>query len=236
MELSRQLRDVHLVIHPLLDVARDITGALQEVRPVAVGEVEDGSPRRRPRVVDARRDRPDPRRRGHRGDRGVDPAGAARRPRGRRGLGEDARPGRRRSSTSWRPGRRPRSTPRRRARRRDLLQWLADGPLHVPRLPRVPRSSATARTSSSAASPGTGLGILRADQDLASSTRPAARAGRGQGPRADRAGADQGQLALDRSTGRRTSTTSASRSSRTARWSASAASSASTPAPPTPSR
>ncbi|WP_343907638.1 NAD-glutamate dehydrogenase [Nocardioides aquiterrae] len=38
MELSRQLRDVHLVIHPLLDVTRDITGGLQEVRPVAEGE------------------------------------------------------------------------------------------------------------------------------------------------------------------------------------------------------
>ncbi|MCD4533915.1 NAD-glutamate dehydrogenase [Nocardioides sp. cx-169] len=38
MELSRQLRDVHLVIHPNYDVVRDITGALQEVRPV-----DDGS-------------------------------------------------------------------------------------------------------------------------------------------------------------------------------------------------
>nr|WP_246416109.1 NAD-glutamate dehydrogenase [Nocardioides luti] len=38
MELSRQLRDVHVVIHPHFDVVRDITGALQEVRPVADGE------------------------------------------------------------------------------------------------------------------------------------------------------------------------------------------------------
>ncbi len=38
MELSRQLRDVHLVIHPNYDVVRDITGVLQEVRPV-----DDGS-------------------------------------------------------------------------------------------------------------------------------------------------------------------------------------------------
>jgi glutamate dehydrogenase len=38
MELSRQLRDVHLVIHPHYDVVRDITGALKEIRPV-----EDGS-------------------------------------------------------------------------------------------------------------------------------------------------------------------------------------------------
>ncbi|CAI9409335.1 NAD-glutamate dehydrogenase [Nocardioides sp. T2.26MG-1] len=34
MELSRQLRDVHVVVHPLFDVVRDITGALREVRPV----------------------------------------------------------------------------------------------------------------------------------------------------------------------------------------------------------
>ncbi|MFC5495507.1 NAD-glutamate dehydrogenase [Nocardioides caricicola] len=40
MELSRQMRDVHLVIHPLFDVTRDITGAVQEVRPVA----HDGGP------------------------------------------------------------------------------------------------------------------------------------------------------------------------------------------------
>ncbi|MBC2960482.1 NAD-glutamate dehydrogenase [Nocardioides deserti] len=38
MELSRQLRDVHVVIHPLFDVVRDITGALRSVTPV-----EDGS-------------------------------------------------------------------------------------------------------------------------------------------------------------------------------------------------
>ncbi|GAA1789028.1 NAD-glutamate dehydrogenase [Nocardioides hankookensis] len=40
MELSRQLHDVHLVIHPLFDVVRDITGTLQEVRPVAIGDAE----------------------------------------------------------------------------------------------------------------------------------------------------------------------------------------------------
>ncbi len=37
MELSRQLRDVHLVIHPNYDVVRDITGALQRVVPVDDG-------------------------------------------------------------------------------------------------------------------------------------------------------------------------------------------------------
>ena len=38
MELSRQLHDVHLVVHPLFDVDRDITGALREVRPVGDGD------------------------------------------------------------------------------------------------------------------------------------------------------------------------------------------------------
>ncbi len=42
MELSRQLHDVHLVVHPLFDVVRDITGALQEVWPVAEGDAPSG--------------------------------------------------------------------------------------------------------------------------------------------------------------------------------------------------
>ena len=42
MELSRGLHDVHAVVHPLLDVTRDITGALHEVRPATgVGVVGD---------------------------------------------------------------------------------------------------------------------------------------------------------------------------------------------------
>ncbi|MDO9498420.1 MAG: NAD-glutamate dehydrogenase, partial [Nocardioides sp.] len=40
MELSRQLRGVHLVIHPRYDVVRDITGALEEVRVVDDGLLE----------------------------------------------------------------------------------------------------------------------------------------------------------------------------------------------------
>ncbi len=40
MELSRQLRDVHVVIHPHFDVRRDITGALQGVSAVADGSLE----------------------------------------------------------------------------------------------------------------------------------------------------------------------------------------------------
>ncbi len=40
MELSRQLRAVHLVVHPHFDVERDITGELQRVRVVDDGAVE----------------------------------------------------------------------------------------------------------------------------------------------------------------------------------------------------
>ncbi|HEX5089121.1 MAG TPA: NAD-glutamate dehydrogenase [Nocardioides sp.] len=40
MELSRQLRDVHVVVHPNFDVVRDITGVLQEVKPVPDGSLE----------------------------------------------------------------------------------------------------------------------------------------------------------------------------------------------------
>ncbi|MFC6287897.1 NAD-glutamate dehydrogenase [Nocardioides sp. GCM10027113] len=40
MELTRQLRDVHIVVHPQFDVRRDITGELQDVMPVADGSVE----------------------------------------------------------------------------------------------------------------------------------------------------------------------------------------------------
>ncbi|MBJ7357864.1 MAG: NAD-glutamate dehydrogenase [Nocardioides sp.] len=40
MELSRQLRDVHVVIHPNFDVVRDITGELQSMAPVTDGAVQ----------------------------------------------------------------------------------------------------------------------------------------------------------------------------------------------------
>ncbi|WP_435744785.1 NAD-glutamate dehydrogenase [Nocardioides sp. SYSU DS0663] len=40
MELSRQQRDVHVVIHPQVDVLRDVTGALQSVTPVEDGAKE----------------------------------------------------------------------------------------------------------------------------------------------------------------------------------------------------
>ena len=42
MELSRQLRDVHVVVHPHFDVRRDITGAMQHVAPVDDGALQPG--------------------------------------------------------------------------------------------------------------------------------------------------------------------------------------------------
>jgi len=40
MELARQRHDVHLVIHPVFDVVRDVTGAMQDVAAVADGSAE----------------------------------------------------------------------------------------------------------------------------------------------------------------------------------------------------
>ncbi|WP_232421895.1 NAD-glutamate dehydrogenase [Nocardioides sp. Iso805N] len=40
MELSRQRRDVHLVIHPVFDVVRDVAGALKEIEPVTDAATE----------------------------------------------------------------------------------------------------------------------------------------------------------------------------------------------------
>ena len=57
MELSRQLRGVHVVIHPNFDVVRDITGELQSIAPRGRRRPRPGG-RGGPRVVDARRDRP----------------------------------------------------------------------------------------------------------------------------------------------------------------------------------
>ncbi len=40
MELSRQLREVHLVVHPVYDAVRDVTGALQDLEPLEDGVAE----------------------------------------------------------------------------------------------------------------------------------------------------------------------------------------------------
>ena len=43
MELARQQRSVHVVVHPHFDVSRDITGGLESVTPVADGSLEPAS-------------------------------------------------------------------------------------------------------------------------------------------------------------------------------------------------
>ncbi len=93
MELTRQQRDVHLVIHPQFDVTRDVTGRLEEHR-LPRQRVRRAARGRRARVVDARRDQPDRARRGRRRDRPRRAARAPRRPRVRGGLGPDAPAGR----------------------------------------------------------------------------------------------------------------------------------------------
>ncbi len=65
MELARQQRDVHLVIHPQFDVTRDVTGRLETIASPD-NESARAARGRRARVVDARRDQPDRARRGRR--------------------------------------------------------------------------------------------------------------------------------------------------------------------------
>ncbi len=154
------------------------------------------APRRLPRVVDARRDRPGERARAARRARAVARQGAPRRPRGGRGLGADARRRPARSSPTSTATRRRCPTTRSRRARRCSTGWPTT----------TSPSSATASTASRVegddvvlrAVPGTGFGILRSDQDMSAVLRQAAAAGARQGAREDPAGAGQGQLQGDR--------------------------------------
>ena len=195
MELSRQLRDVHLVIHPLFDVVRDITGALQSVDPVADGALEP----RRARPCASRgctsRSTGSPTattpRRSSRTSSGCC-ATSARPSR----TGTRCTPRSRTSCASCRPTRR-RSTPTRCARPASCCEWLADDhftflgyreyQLERRRRRRVPPRRPRHRPRHPARRPG----HVRV-------VRPAAARPSGQGPREDPAGADQGQLARDR--------------------------------------
>ena len=164
-ELARQQRDVHVVVHPRFDVVRDITGELQSVHPV-----EDGSTAAEPGAlreswmhieVSARR-----RGRGRRRDRGPAPEGAARRPRVRRGLGEDAGPAR--AIVRELDEEPPPLDPDEVRRGQELLQWLAAD--HFTFLGyREYRLVGEGEDEYLRAVPGTGLGILRADQDMSAS-------------------------------------------------------------------
>ena len=162
-ELSRQGRGIHVVIHPQVVVRRDVTGKLIEVLGPdcdAHGARERAAARRARRVLDPRRDRPRDRPRRPQADHRRPAARPVRRPRGRRGLGEDAR---RRAAHRRRAARRAdRRRPARRRRSRRPASCCAGSPTTTS------PSSATASTSSRdgdslAAVPGTGLGILRSD-------------------------------------------------------------------------
>ena len=161
-------------------------------------------------------------------------AGAARRPRVRRGLGPDAPAGR--GDRRGAAGRPARLDLRRRARaRRRLPRVAVRRPLHVPRLPRVPPRARRARATTCAACP--------APATASCATTPTCR----RRPASCRRRSPRWRASTPcwcwprptparPCTARRTSTTSASRCSTTpARSSASVASSACSPAPPTPS-
>ena len=201
---------------------------------VEEGVVEESAPDAIGRVVDARRDRPGRRRGRRRPHRGVPAAGAARRPRVGRGLGEDARPG---PGRGRRARRRPAAAgPGRGERGRGVRPLARRRPLHLPRLPRVPprggrRGPGPAgaprhRPRHPARRPGH-VGAPSASCRRWCRPRPARR----------RCSSSPRPTRGPPCTARPTSTTSASRrSTRRARSSASSASSACSPAPPTPSR
>ena len=147
--------------------------------------------------MDARRDRPHRRRRGGR-DHRRPPAGAARRARVRRGLGEDAHPGPRRGRRA-RPG--PAAARGRGAAPGPRLPHLAGRrPLHVPRLPRVPArgGGGCPRGVRPARRPGLRPRHPAPRPGPVRIVRQAAPAGEGQGPREEAARAGEGQLALHR--------------------------------------
>ena len=163
MELSRSGHAIQLVIHPQLVVRRDVTGALRGL--ATLGDTHDGSAgeimaESWMRVEIDRVTDPDERR----AHRGAPPPRAPRRPRGGRGLAEDA--GRRRSRVADELDRVAAGRAARRGGVRGRSSCSAGSPTTTS------RSSATASTSSSdagrrpaiAAVPGSGLGILRADQ------------------------------------------------------------------------
>ena len=167
MELSRQLRDVHLVIHPNFDVVRDITGALQQVLARSTTASSEPGGGRGPRVVDARRDRPDPRGRRPGRDRRRRPAGAARRPRGGRGLGARCTPQVDEIVAELRSDPPPLDADEVR-QAGELLEWLADE--HFTFLGyREYQLDREGDDDFLRAIPGTGLGILRADQEMSES-------------------------------------------------------------------
>ena len=190
MELSAQQRNIHVIVHPQFEVTRDITGSLQSVR--AADEGSTAHRRRHPaRVVDAHRDRPDPRGRGRRRDRVRAAERAARRPRGRRGLAAHARAG---AGDRRRAGHRAAAAAGRGDRAGPGAAAVAGRrPLHVPRLPRVP-PRARGRRRGAPRDPRHRLRHPARRPGHVGLVRQAPGPGQGQGPREEAAGAGQGQL------------------------------------------
>ena len=92
---------------------------------------------------------------------------------------------------------RRRWTPRRCARPPSCWQWLADEHFTFLGYREYQLERAGRRRASCGRIPGTGLGILRADQEMSESFGRLPDPVQGQGPREDPAGAGQGQLARD---------------------------------------
>ena len=167
MELSRQLRDVHVVIHPNFDVVRDITGELQSMTPVPDGALEPEGEAVRESWMHVEIDRlPD----------GDDPAviveDIQRVLRDVREAVEDWRKMHAQvddivAGLAQDP---PPLDPDEVRQARELLAVARRRALHLPRLQGVPARDRATRTTTSSPSPGTGLGILRADQDMSESS------------------------------------------------------------------
>ena len=182
MELSRQMRDVHVVIHPSFDVVRDITGELQSIAAVADGALEPEGEAVRESWMHVEIDRlPE----GDDPDEIIEdaPAGAPRRPRVRRGLAQDARAGRgdRRRGCAADP---PPLDARGGAPGRRAAGVAGRRPLHLPRLQgvparargrgRVPARRPRHRARHPARRPGD-VGVLRPAARRRSRPRPARR-------------------------------------------------------------
>ncbi len=195
-------RTIHLVVHPIVVVRRDVTGALRRGarhldRQARLRRARRGlARRRRQRVVDAPGDRPRAGRRRVRAAARRAGRGARRRAHRGRGLAEDAGPG-------GRGGRRARHRgavrPGRRGRRGPAADALAgERELHLPRLPRVrahrrPGAGVAHRRHRQRA----GHPALRPDPGVAQ-LRAALAAGAREGARAAGPGAHEGELARDR--------------------------------------
>ena len=142
--------------------------------------------------------------------------GAARRPRGRRGLGRRCATPRSRIADELAAAPAAACPTTEVAEACELLRWLADDHFTFLGYREYELARAATARTSLVAVPGTGLGILRADQRRRRrrfGTLPAG--GAGEGARAAAAGPHQGQLAGRPCTARPTSTTSASRRSTT---------------------